>query len=58
MVNSLSINVLYIEDSSIQSRSGARAVRHIGGEYLLVTTGAAALEAARACYALSSISSG
>jgi len=46
MVNSLSINVLYIEDSSIQSRSGARAVRHIGGEYLLVTTGAAALEAA------------
>lgn len=46
-ISNLPIRVLYVEDSAIQARSGARAVRHIGGELVLAATGAAALEAAQ-----------
>ncbi|MHB8629939.1 MAG: response regulator [Aggregatilineales bacterium] len=37
------LKVLYVEDNPIQARTGARAVRHVGGEITVVDTGEAAL---------------
>ena len=39
------MRALYIEDDEVQSRSGARAVRHLDGQLTWVTTGADALAA-------------